>query len=405
MHGAYAGVRIVILTQYFPPEIGAPQTRLAAIAKELSLRGHTVEVVTAMPHHLEARTYDGYRGKWYCKEQIGGIAVHRSWVYAARGTGVRRMLSYLSFTLSSLFALAQTKRPDYVFVESPPLFLSVPGWLAARRHGARLIFNVADLWPDAVRELGVLRSGLLLSAAEWLEGWTYRRATLVNAVTAGIENDLKTRKKVPASKLRFLPNGVDVDRFSPTERSHALAERLRTTGRPVFLYAGTHGIAQGLHHVLDAAAMYPESFVVFVGSGGEKPGLMSGARQRGLKNVRFVDAVPLDDMPEYFSIACASIVPLVRSRLHEGARPSKLFASFASGVPVIYSGVGEGAALVRDADAGIVVEPENPAAMAQAMRTLAQDTALRRRMSVHARSLAVDRFAWSLIVERWLASL
>ncbi len=398
-------MRFVILTQYYPPEIGAPQTRLAALTRELVRRGHAVEVVTAMPNHLLGRTHEDYRKKFYVREMLDGAVIHRTWVYAAMGTGARRMLNYLSFTLSSLWGLFQTRRADVVFVESPPLFLSIPGWIAAKRSRAALIFNVADLWPDTIRDLGVLGDGPLLRAAEKLEAWTYARATLVNAVTDGIERDLRERKHVASKKLRFLPNGIDVNAFAPRSRSADLAARLRLDGRPLFLYAGTHGIAQGLHNLIEAASMVPEATMLFVGAGTVKRALVEIARKRGVSNVRFLDPVRLDDMPEYFSLACASIVPLVRNDVHLGARPSKIFPSFACGIPVIFSGEGEGAALIRDAGAGIVVPPEDPAAIAGAMREMIDNPQAHRAMSERARNVAVERFAWPAIVDRWLASL
>jgi glycosyltransferase involved in cell wall biosynthesis len=399
-------MRVLILTQYYLPEIGAPQTRLAALARELRRRNHEVEVVTAMPHHLLGRTYEGYRGKFYTTETIDGITVHRTWVYAATGTGARRILNYLSFTISSIVGLLRAQRPDVVFVESPPLFLSVPGWLAAARHKAKLVFNVADLWPDSVRDLGVMRDGPMLRAAERLEAWSYRRADYVNAVTDGISEVLVGQKGVPRSKVRFLPNGIDIESFSPRDRDEDLARTLGLDNRRVFIYAGTHGIAQGLHHVVDAAKLVQdEAIVLFVGSGPTKPALVERARRAGVDNIRFVDPVPLERMPRYFSLAYASIVPLVRSDLMRGARPSKMFPSLASGVPIVYSGEGEGARLVSEASAGVVVPPENPIALARAIAALSLDETSRNDMAVRARALAVDRFAWSTIIDRWLDSI
>lgn len=399
-------MRILILTQYYPPEIGAPQTRLAALARELMHRGHSVEVVTAMPSHLLGRTYKGYRGKFYMRDSVAGVTVHRTWVYAASGTGLRRMLNYLSFTATSLIGLAAARKPDVIFVESPPLFLSIPGWIAAVLRRASLVFNVADLWPDSVRELGVMNGGPLLRVAEHLEAWTYRRADAVNAVTMGIERVLRERKQVPVSKIHFLPNGIDIERFKPAAPDAALRRKLQLDDRPVFIYAGTHGIAQGLHTVVDAAALLGDrATMLFVGSGPTKPLLVQRARKMGLQNVRFVDPVPLDEMPRYFGLAYASVVPLVRGDLMRGARPSKMFPSFACGIPVVYSGEGEGAALVENARAGVTVPPENAEALARAMGELLDNPAGREEMSKNARTLAVERFAWSSIVDRWLASL
>lgn len=399
-------MRVVILTQYYPPEIGAPQTRLAALARQLVRRGHEVEIVTAMPHHLLGRTYEPYRGKAYMRDEIDGIRVHRTWVYAATGTGARRIVNYLSFMLTSFFGLMQTRRPHLLFVESPPLFLSIPGWIAAKLRGAQLVFNVADLWPDSVRELGVMGDGPLMRFAERLEAWSYNRANIINAVTDGIDRTLRDKKRVPASKLRFLPNGIDVERFSPQAPDERLRARLGLDGRPVFIYAGTHGIAQGLETVVDAAALVQDvAQVVFVGSGPTKPSLVARVRSRGVTNVRFVDPVPLDSMPDYFALAYGSIVSLVRSDLMRGARPSKLFPAFSCGIPVVYSGEGEGARLVTDAGAGVATEPGDAAALAGAMRALVANPLHREIMSRNARTLALDRFSWPTIVDAWLDSL
>ncbi len=399
-------MRVLILTQYYPPEIGAPQTRLAAFARELRLRGHRVEVVTAMPNHLIGRVQAGYRGKLYARETVDGVRVHRTWVYAATGTGIKRILNYLSFTVTSLIGLAKAGPADIVFVESPPLFLSVPGWIAARVRRAAMVFNVSDLWPDSVRELGVMNDGLLMRLAEMLEHWSYQRARVVNAVTEGIATTLRDHKRVPADKVRFFPNGIDIETFVPQAGSTALAEELRLSGRPVFIYAGTHGIAQGLHSVLDAAKLVEdEADVVFVGSGPVKASLVRRAAEEKFSNVRFVDPVPLSSMPEYFSLAIASIVPLVKNPLMRGARPSKMFPSLACGVPVLYCGEGESAALIGEAGAGIVAAPEDPQAIAEGMRTILRDPSLRETMSKNARRLAVERFAWGSIVEEWLRSI
>lgn len=400
-------MRFLILTQYFPPEIGAPQTRLAAVAKELLRLGHEVEVVTAMPNHLVGRIYDGYRGKAYVREHWHGIPVHRTWVYAAMGTGARRLLNYLSFCVSSLFGLARAKRPDVVFVESPPLFLSVPGWFKAKSSGAKLVFNVADLWPDAVTDLGVMHDGAMLRFAKQLEAWAYRNASFVNAVTEGIAERLRSGKSVAANKILFLPNGVDTAMLRPLPPDHALAARLGLAGKTVFLYAGTHGIVHGLEHVLDAAALVDqdEIAVLFLGAGTCKPALMERARALGVRNVVFHDPVAIERMPAFYSIACASIVTVIRSHHSQGARPSKMFSSLACGVPILYSGEGEGAEIVRSADAGIIVEPESAQALAHGMRELSGNPELRERLGRAARRVAETDFGWNRIVESWLARL
>ncbi len=399
---SFDDVRVLLLTQYYPPEIGGAQTRLAAFCGELLRAGHCVDVVTAMPHHLLGRVYDGYRRRFWMHERVDGVDVWRTWVYAATGKGIARAINYLSFTFSSLLGVLRVKRPDMVFVESPPLTLGISGLLAARIFRAPLIFNASDLWPDSVRDLGVLREGPLLRLLFALEVFLYQQSAVVNAVTDGIARTLQRDKGVPAEKIGFLPNGVDLELFAPRPPDDALCAELRIGNKPVLLYAGTHGIGMGLENVVEAARLLGnDAVIVFVGDGPTKSDLVRRSHAARLENVRFVDAVPLREMPRFYSIATASVVPLVRVGVTLGARPSKLFPSLASGVPVIFSGEGEGAKLVAGADAGIAVAPEDSGAIADAMRALASDERTRRRLAQNARTLAL-KFGWPAVVERWL---
>ncbi len=400
-------MRFLILTQYFLPEIGAPQTRLAGFSKELLRLGHEVEVVTAMPHHLTGKVQAAYRGRIYKRDSWSGITVHRTWVYAASGTGLRRMLNYLSFTASSLAGLLMSKRADYVFVESPPLFLCVPAWLASVWHRGRTIFNVADLWPDSVRELGVLKDGLALRIATRMECWAYRKADFVNSVTHGITKILKDDKHVPVHKLLYLPNGIDVTQFFPQEPDAGVLQRFNLAGRKVFVYAGTHGVAQGLETLIEAARLLQDSQAtfLFIGDGSRKAALQTLANRYGLRNVVFLEPQPLSEMPKYFSIAYASVVPLVKAELFKAARPSKIFPSLASGVPVLYSGEGESAAFVTGKGVGLAVPPESPRQLQDAILYIMGHPGVRDEMASRGRELTVSEFSWQTIVGNWLCAL
>jgi glycosyltransferase involved in cell wall biosynthesis len=397
------------VTQYFPPEIGAPQVRLAAMARELVRLGHDVEVVTGLPNHPTGRIFPDYRGKFALTEEWEGIRVHRSWIYAATGAGWRRMLNYGSFALTSLVGLLQSKRPDYVFVESPPLFVSVPAWLMCLAWRRPFIFNVADLWPDSVRELGLMREGVMLRAAEWLEGWSYDRAIFVNAVTDGIREDLRTKKHVPERKLLFLPNGVDTDLFKPSEPDVELARSLGLEGKQVIVYAGTLGFAQGLDVGLAAMGAvresHPDARLVFIGDGSDRARLEKAARELRLDNVLFLPPNTPEYVARLYSFAVAGFAALKDLPLFEGARPSKIFPIMGCGRPVLYSGSGEGARLVQAADAGFITPPEDAPALATAIRALLDDPSLAARQGANGRAYVERELSWRALVSDWLVQL
>jgi glycosyltransferase involved in cell wall biosynthesis len=188
-------MRFVILTQYFPPEIGAPQIRLAAVIRELLRLGHQVEVVTALPNYPQGEIFKEYRGFFYKLDDWEGIKVHRVWMYAAMGAGIKRLLSYFSFMFTALWGLRKVQPPDYLFVESPPLFLGITGYWMAKRWHCRLILNIADLWPDFVRGVGLMQNRYALGFAEKLEHWLYQRADAINIVTQGMQDILIEKKK------------------------------------------------------------------------------------------------------------------------------------------------------------------------------------------------------------------
>lgn len=400
-------MRVVILTQYYPPEIGAPQTRLAAVVDELRSQGHEVEVVTALPNYPSGHIAQAYRGRLYVREVMNGVAVHRVWLYAATGLGIRRIANYLSFAVTCVAGLVRCRRPDVVFVESPPPFLMLPGSLAARIWGARLVMNVADLWPDSVRALGAIRSRPALAIADRLEHWCYRSADQVNGVTEGIRQALH-EKGVPRRKVLFFPNGVDTRVFAPRALDSRAADMLGNDGARVLLYAGTMGYAQGLDTVVGAAAMLRERKdvrFVFVGDGSDKQRLVRLTDDLALENVRFIDPVPLETVAALYSGAFASIVSLRDVQLFDGARPSKMLPAMACAVPVIYCGRGEGADLLLGARAGCVVAPEQPEALAATVVQLLEDPEMATRLGRNGRKYVEKHLAWGTIVSRWVQEL
>jgi colanic acid biosynthesis glycosyl transferase WcaI len=401
-------LKILVLTQYFAPEIGASQVRLASFCRELAVAGHSVEIVTAMPHHPAGRIFPAYQGRGYCREDWEGLRVHRVWLYAANGSNLKRLLNYASFCLTCLLGLARVGKPDYIFVDSPPLFLGVPGWIAAKCWRVPLLFNVADLWPDSVRDLGIIRDGFLLNFAYGLERWIYRHSTSVTAVTEGIRDALLGTKRLPPERVLFLPNGVDTTLFWPRPPDEALKRGLGLAGKRVVLYAGNHGYAGAVEQVLYAANCLrdePSFHFLLIGEGPEKQKLIDLAANLRLRNVTFHHQVPLEAMPAFISISDVAVVTLRKSQVMAGARPAKAFVMMAGGKPIALAAEGEAARLIEASESGIVVPPEDYESLASAIRALLQNPDKAAQMGASGRRFVVSNFQWSSLVRNWLAQL
>jgi glycosyltransferase involved in cell wall biosynthesis len=402
-------MRFLILSQYFPPEIGATQTRLAALARELMRLGNRVEIVTAMPNHPTGRIFQNYRGRFYLCEEWEGAPVHRVWVYASLGKGLRRLVNYASFILTSLVGLAKAERPDIIFVESPPPFLAIPAVLAARLRGVPVILNVADLWPDAVREFGVLQDGLVMRIASALERWAYRNADFINALSDGIWMTLVHKKSVPARKLLRLYNGADTKLFHPGPPDLALKRSLGLEEHQIVLYQGTLGYAHAVENSLRAAQLLSDNrriHFIFLGDGSEKLRLMELATELSLRNVTFLDIVPVEWVPRYLSIACCGLVTLKDLPLLSEMRLAKIPPILACGKPVVFSGPeGEASKMLREAGAGIITPADNPEALATAVQEIADHPEIAQELGKNGRRYVERHLTWSHLVANWLAEL
>jgi glycosyltransferase involved in cell wall biosynthesis len=396
-------MRLCILTQYYPPEIGAPQARLSELAAHFVQRGHTVTVLTAMPNYPRGRVYDGYGGL-YRREEIRGVQVRRSFIYPTQRTDfVHRLTNYFSFVASSaLFGTFGLGRCDFLMVESPPLFLGGAGCWLSRCHRARLIFNVSDLWPESAVRLGLVRAGSRVHRlSAWLEAFCYRHAWLVTGQSKTILNDIQRR--FPECPTFHLSNGVDTTRFGRHRSSAATRAALGGPDELVCLYAGLHGVAQGLDQVLQAAARlqgWDHLKFVLVGDGPEKAQLEQAAARGGLRNVRFLPPRPAQDIPELLAAADILLVPL--KTYIPGAVPSKLYEAMASERPVILVAQGEAADIVNQSHAGLVVEPGNVDGLVEALEQLCQQPATRERLGAQGRLAAQQSFDRQLIVGRFL---
>ncbi len=390
-------MRIVILTQYFPPETGAPQNRLMSLARALQRFGADVSVLTAMPNYPAMTIHPGYRGRWTKHERIDGIPVDRAWLFVSRGKSVpARLLTYFSFVFSSFWlGLFRMRRSDFLLCESPPLFLGITAFLLSRIKRAKLVFNVSDLWPESAEKLGLVTNRMFLGMATRLEEFLYAKAWLVTGQTNGIVRSVSDR--VAGASVYWLPNGADLDAYAvPAEHAGWRQAQGYGADHVLFLYAGILGHAQGLGVILEAAERVrddPKVRFALVGDGPEKRELMNLRERKGLGNVRFFDSVPRAVLPAVLSAADAGIVPLRHLPLFEGAVPSKLFDFLAMKKPILLGVDGEARQLfIDDAGAGLAYRPEDAAALADGVRRLAAAPDLRREMGVRGYEYVVAHF-------------
>jgi len=407
MSGTEHPLRVTFLTHYFPPEVGPAQTRLHELAKRLIAAGETVTVVTGFPNYPAGEIFPGYRGKRLMEDSYDGIRVLRTWVFATRSRGfIGRLLNYFSFPVFSLLAVRKLGPTDIIYVQSPPLFTGLAALWFSRLKRAPYIFNVSDIWPQSAVELGVLRNRFAIRLAEWLERHIYRRASRITVPTPGILERLVARG-VPREKIFLLTNGVDTAAYNVTSPDRELAQRLGLNGHKVFMYAGLHGLAQGLDVILEAAKLTrnPDVLYVLVGDGADKAALVAKAQAEGISNVRFLPIQPTSTLPALLNLVYATVIPLRRLDLFKAALPSKLFDSMAAGRPIVAPLWGEAAALVEAAACGLVVEPEDARGVQEAVEKLAADPALAQKLGEQGRRYVVEHFNRDDIAKRLIKLL
>lgn len=356
-------MRLLILTQYYPPETGAPQNRLYELAVKLKSLGVEIEVLTAMPNYPKSEIFEAYKGKKYVKEEIGGITVHRTSIFVTKSKKiVPRLRNYFSFVKSSYFFGKKLAPFDYLLCESPPLFLGYSAMALSKRLKAKLIFNVSDLWPESAEKMGIVTNKFLLKRAYKLEAKCYRKSFLVTGQTQGIVADI--RKRFPEKDVYWLPNGVNLDNFQ-TEKISPFGIRTKygiDKDDLVLFYGGIIGHAQGLDLLIKTAANFSNKPVWFIlmGSGPEKNDLIELSKQRNLKNVIFAEPVGRTEIGGVLAEIDVAVIPLRKLDLFLGAIPSKIFEALAMKKPLLLGVDGEARDLfIKEGKAGWFFEPEN----------------------------------------------
>ncbi len=405
-------MKILFVSQYFPPEMGAPAARVYELARRWLREGLDVTVLTGFPNHPTGVLPPEYRSKWrrlVWRERVDGIRIVRTWLLPFPNRKAHeRMLNYASFWLSSSIAGVFLPRPDVVIATSPQLLVGLTGWWLGLVKRVPFVFEVRDLWPESLTAVGMPGTeSILYRTLEGVARFLYGRCDGLVVVTPAFKDHLMAHWHMDGEKIFTVENGVETEVFAPGE-SGEIRMRLDLQEKFVVSYIGTLGMAHGLDTVLEAAAYFPEASRVrflLVGEGAEKERLQSLAAARGLRNVLFLGEQPKEQIPGLIRASDASLVLLKKQEIFRTVIPTKMLECMSCARPVILGVEGQAREIVEGAHAGLCIEPENAEALVAAIRQLESDADLRAQLGANGRRRIVEQFSRGQMAAKYLGVL
>jgi colanic acid biosynthesis glycosyl transferase WcaI len=405
-------MKILYVSQYFSPEMGAPAARASELSRHWAEAGHEVTVLTGFPNHPTGVIAREYRGKFWrllVGERIAGVNVVRTWLLPfPNRRAYERILNYVSFCISSALTGLTLSRPDVVIATSPQLLVGLSGWWLACCKRVPFVFEVRDLWPESLAAVGIADpTSFLHRLLGKIAGFLYRHADRIVVVTPAFEEHLVKHWRVPREMISVVENGVEAQMFSSTGGN--VRQELGLEGKFVVSYIGTMGTAHGLETVLDAAALLqttnPETTFLMLGEGAEKDRLAALSRQRRLRNVRFLDQQPRERIPDCIRASDVCLVLLKKTELFKTVIPSKMLEFMSCAIPVILGVDGQARAILEEARAGVAIEPENAEALVNAIRYLAWNPETARAKGENGREFVVRKFSRRQTAEKYIRVL
>jgi glycosyltransferase involved in cell wall biosynthesis len=374
-------MKILYISQYFPPEMGAPSARALELSRHWANAGHEVSVLTGFPNHPTGVVPESYRRRFrrgFSRELVDGVQVFRTWLLPVPNRkSYERMLNYTSFCLSAALSGLFLSRPNVVIATSPQLLVALSGWWIARCKRVPFVFEVRDLWPESLAAVGMgSENSWLHRALGKIAGFLYRQADLIVVVTPAFKTHLVKHWNVPGEKISVVENGVETQLFAPKAGADLRAQ-LSLDGKFVASYIGTLGMAHGLETIVSAAVQVkstnPEIAFLIVGEGADKERIVALATRHKLTNLKFIPQQPRETIPAYIAASDACLVLLKKTDLFKTVIPTKMLEFMSCARPVILGVDGQARSILEEARAGIVMEPENSEALVEAILGLAAD--------------------------------
>ncbi|TRZ88381.1 MAG: glycosyltransferase WbuB [Methanosarcinales archaeon] len=382
-------MRILFLTDNFPPEVNAPATRSFEHCREWVRQGEDVTVITCAPNFPQGRVYPGYRNKLYKRENMDGIEVIRVWTYITANEGVlKRTLDYMSFALSA-FLCGLFRKADVTIATSPQFFTTWAAYGLSLLKGQPWVFELRDLWPESIKTVGAMDQGIILDFLERVELFLYHRANRVVALTPAFKDNLISRG-VPESKVAVVPNGTNLKKFRVMDKDPDLLKELGFEGKFVIGYIGTHGLAHSLEFIVSCLNKIGNKSIhfLFIGDGARKKQIVRLALEKKLNNATFLNPISNDEVPRYMSIIDAALVPLKKADTFRTVLPSKIFEAAGMQKPILLGVDGQAREIVEFYEAGLFFEPENESSFLQALDKLVSDGKLYHRLQQGCAALA-----------------
>ena len=353
-------MKILFITDNFPPEVNAPATRTYEHCQEWIKKGAEVTIITCAPNFPHGKVYEGYKNKLYQKENIDGIEVIRVWSYVSSNSGfTKRVLDYVSFAFMA-FWVGLFQKHDVIIATSPQFFTTWTAWGLSKIRRKPWIFELRDLWPESIKTVGAMKQGRIIDRLEKIELGLYRDADKAIAVTNAFKANLIGRG-IDANKIEVVTNGSNMELFSPREKDLGLLNNLGLENKFIIGYIGTHGMAHSLDFIVQSLVNIKDSAIhfLFVGDGAMKKKIVALAEELKLNNITFLAPVSKNEVPLYLSIIDVSLAPLKKEDNFKTVIPSKIFEASAMQKPTLLGVEGEAQEIIEKYDAGLCFEPEN----------------------------------------------
>jgi colanic acid biosynthesis glycosyl transferase WcaI len=407
-------VKILYVSQYFPPEMGAPAARAAELSRHWARMDHEVTVLTGFPNHPTGVVPPEWRSRFrrlFYRDIVDGVQVARTWLWPLPNRKAHeRIRNYASFCLSAAVSGSRLAKPDVVIGSSPQLLVALAAWWLSLWKRAPFVFEVRDLWPESLAAVGAGGEGTVLHRAlSAVAGFLYRRAARVVVVTPAFKDHLIRYWHVPAARISIVENGVETDLFRPSPAAMQIREQLHLEDRFLICYVGTMGMAHGLETLIAAAeelqTALPSAMFLLIGEGAEKERIVELAAERRLRNIQFLGQQPREKIPGYVSAADLCLVMLKKTELFKTVIPTKLLEYMACERAVIVAVDGEARRVVEEAGAGVFVEPENSQILVRAILELAGNAGRRQQMGARGRQYIVNKLSREQTAQDYIAVL